>query len=97
MCESKNNMTHTHLIAFQFSSQAVQAVEDKFPVQLIAGVADKPANNFSLCFEMLPGAECGLEVRRETRRLYFNALNVSLQWKERHLYKQNNNHQALFV
>ncbi len=53
---------HTHLVMLQLSFQAVQAVENKFFVQLIVGVADKPPNCFSFCFKILPGAQSCLEM-----------------------------------
>lgn len=46
----------------EFSSLAVQAVENELFVQLVVGVADKPPNSFSLCFKVLPGAQSGLQM-----------------------------------
>lgn len=53
---------HTDLVMLQFSFQAVQAVENKFFVQLIVGVTDKPPHCFSFGFEVLPGAQSCLEM-----------------------------------
>lgn len=55
----------THLALLYFSFQAVKAVENKVPVQLIAGTADKPPNCFSLRFKALPGAQCCLITKKK--------------------------------
>ena len=57
--------THTHLVMLQFSSQAVQAVENKLFVQLTVASADKPPNFFSLCFKILPGAQNSLKIMKK--------------------------------
>lgn len=59
--------THTlivfaHLVLLLFSFQAVQTVENKFFVQLFAGMTDKSPNGFSFCFKTLPGAQSCLEM-----------------------------------
>lgn len=56
---------HTHLVMLQFSFQAVQVVENKFLVQLIVGITDKPPNCFSFCFKILPGAQSCLEMMKK--------------------------------
>lgn len=80
---------HTHLVMLQFIFQAVQVVENKFFVQLIVGITDKPPNSFSFCFKILPGAQNCLEVMKNS------IMSVGKVSSEKILHIHRDRHQSL--
>lgn len=55
----------SHLALVYFGSQAVEAVENEVPVQLVVGAVDEAPDCFSLCLKTLPGAQRGLRTKKK--------------------------------